>query len=354
MMKPLPSEPFGQMPDGRDTTLYTLENDHLRVRITDFGGRMVSIEAPDGRGQREHVLLGFDNLAAYRANGGSFGTLLGRYANRIAGASFTLDGRSCQLSRNNGDAALHGGAAGFDKSVWSVAAAEAEPIPTLVLTHRSPDGDQGFPGEVSVQATYQLGSDTLSLTYEARTTKPTVINLSVHPYFNMGGTAAGDVLKHEVTIAAEAFLPTDAAQIPTGEIRPVAGTPFDFRQKMPLGARIRRADPQLFHGLGYDHCFVLGSEVAAEPSLAVRVRDPRSGRVLEVHTDQPGVQVYTANKLTGAFAGHGGIIYRQSSGLALEPQGFPDAPHHPNFPSSVLRPGEIYRRTIRYRFLAGA
>jgi aldose 1-epimerase len=353
MTKPLLSEPFGQMPDGRDTTLYTLENDRLLVRITDFGGRMVSIEAPDGQGRREHVLLGFDNLAAYRANGGSFGTLLGRYANRIAGASFTLDGQTYQLSRNNGDATLHGGAAGFDKAVWSVASAEAEPTPTLVLTHRSPDGDQGFPGEVSVQATYQLNSDSLSLAFEARTTRPTVINLSAHPYFNLGGAAMGDVLNHEVTIAAEAFLATDAGQIPTGEIRPVAGTPFDFRQKMPLGARIRQADAQLFHGLGYDHCFVLGSEVAAKPSPAVRVRDPRSGRILEIHTDQPGVQVYTANKLTGAFAGHGGIVYRQSSGLALEPQGFPDAPHHPGFPSQVLRPGEIYRRTIRYRFLAG-
>ena len=352
MSKSLPSDPFGQMPDGQNTTLYTLENGQLRVRITDFGGRMVSIETPDRQDRRGHVLLGFDNVAAYRANGGAFGTLLGRYANRIAGASFTLDGQTHQLSRNNGDATLHGGAVGFDKLVWSVATAEAEPIPTLVLSHRSPDDDQGFPGEVSVQATYQLGSDFLSLTYEAHTTKPTVINLSAHPYFNLGGSSAGDVLSHEVTIAAEAFLPTDAGQIPTGEIRSVLGTPFDFRQPMPLGARIRQADPQLFYGLGYDHCFVLRGEVAAEPSLAVRVLDPGSGRVLEIHTDQPGVQVYTANKLSGAFAGHGGVIYRQSSGLALEPQGFPDAPHHPNFPSAVLRPGEIYRRTIRYRFLA--
>ena len=190
-----------------------------------------------------------------------------------------------------------------------------------------------------------MDADTLSLTFEARTTKPTVVNLSVHPYFNLGGP--GEVLGHEVTIAADAFLPTDAVQIPTGDIRSVTGTPFDFRQPTLLGARIRQPDPQLFHGLGYDHCFVLGTD-ASEP--AVRVHDPMSGRVLEVFTNQPGVQVYTANKLTGAFAGHDGVVYRQSAGLALEPQDFPDAPHHANFPSTVLRPGEVYRRFMRYRF----
>jgi aldose 1-epimerase len=214
-----------------------------------------------------------------------------------------------------------------------------------VLTHRSPDGDQGFPGELTVQATYQLDADTLSLTFAAETSKPTVINLSVHPYFNLGGLACRDVLGHEVSIAADAFLPTDADQIPTGELRPVTNTPFDFRQPTTLGARIRQPNPQIFHGLGYDHCFVLRP---GEPAL--RAIDPASGRVLEVLTDQPGLQVYTANKLTGTFTGHGDIIYRQSAGLALEPQDFPDAPNQPNFPSTVLRPTETYRRTIRYRF----
>lgn len=353
MTTPLPSEPFGQMPDGHKATLFTLENDRLRVRITDFGGRMVSIETPDRDGHRDHVLLGFDHVAAYGEYGGSFGTLLGRYANRIAGASFTLDGQTFRLSKNDGDATLHGGAVGFNRVFWSVASADAEPTPTLVLTHVSPDGDQGFPGEVTVQATYQLDADLLSLAFEARTTKPTVINLSAHPYFNLAGTANGDVLGHEVTVAADAFLPTDAAQIPTGEIRPVAGTPFDFRQPALLGARIRQADPNLFHGLGYDHCLVLRTDVPAAPAFAVRVRDPAKGRMLEVHTNQPGVQVYTGNKLSGAFAGHGGVIYRQSAGLALEPQDFPDAPHHPNFPSTILRPGSILRRIIRYRFAIG-
>jgi aldose 1-epimerase len=345
MTTSLACEPFGQTPAGQDATLFTLENDHLRVRITDFGGRMVSVEAPDRHGHREHVLLGFDSVTAYLTKSASFGTLLGRYANRIAGASFSLDGQTWTLSKNSGENTLHGGAVGFDKLAWTVVAAVSEPTPRLVLSHVSPDGDQGFPGELSVEATYQLHGDALSLTFEARTTKPTVVNLSVHPYFNLSGP--GDVLGHEVTIAADAFLPTDAAQIPTGEIRSVTGTPFDFRQPTLLDARIRQPDPQLFHGLGYDHCFVLGTD-ASKP--AVRVHDSKSGRVLEVYTNQPGVQMYTANKLTGAFAGHGGVIYRQSAGLALEPQDFPNAPHHPNFPSTVLRPGEVYRRYMRYRF----
>ena len=345
MTVPLPSQPFGQLPDGRPATLFTLENDRLRVRITDFGGRMVSIEAPDRNGHRDHVLLGFGDVAAYSAYGGSFGCLLGRYANRIAGGSIDIDGETCHLSKNSGDATLHGGAIGFNRVFWTVTRADVEPSPTVVLSHISPDGDQGFPGEVTVQATYRLDADTLSLSFEARTARATVINLSAHPYFNLGGLACPDVLGHELKIAAEAFLPTDAAQIPTGEIRSVAGTPFDFRKPALLGARIRQVDPQLFHGLGYDHCFVLATEVPA-----VRVHAPSSGRVLEIYTDQPGVQVYTGNKLTGAFAGHGDVIYRQSAGLALEPQDFPDAPHHSNFPSTVLRPGEVFRRVIRYRF----
>ena len=347
MTTPLPSEPFGQLPDGRAARLFTLENDRVRVRITDFGGRMVSIEAPDRDGRRDHILLGFGNVAAYNDYGGSFGCLLGRYANRIAGASFTLDGQTWPLSKGSDGNTLHGGAIGFNRVFWTVQAAEAEPLPTLALSHVSPDGDQGFPGEVTVQATYQLDAASLLLTFEAQTTKPTVINLSAHPYFNLGGPTCPDVLGHEVTIAAEAFLPTDAAQIPTGEIRPVAGTQFDFMAPALLGTRIRQPDPQLFHGLGYDHCFVLKAD---KPSFAMRVRDPASGRVLEIDTDQPGLQVYTGNKLAGAFAGHGGIIYRQSAGLALEPQDFPDAPNRPNFPPTTLHPGETFRRLIRYRF----
>jgi aldose 1-epimerase len=322
------------------------------VHITDFGGRMVRIETPDRHGHQGDVLLGFDNVRTYITAGGAFGALLGRSANRIAGASITVDGQKYQLSQNNGATTLHGGAVGFDKVFWTVIAAEAGPTPRLVLNHVSADGDQGFPGEVSVEASYQLNEDSLWLEFQAQTSKPTVINLSAHPYFNLAGAASGDVLGHEVTIASDAFLPTDAKQIPTGEIRPVDGTLFEFRQPALLGSRIRQADEQLFYGLGFDHCFVLGMDVPANPRLAVRVRDPASGRVLEVYTDQPGVQLYTGNKLNGSFAGHGGVIYRQSAGFALEPQGFPDAPHHPNFPPTSLRPGESYRRVIRYRFTA--
>jgi aldose 1-epimerase len=350
MTKPLPAEPFGRLPDGRTATLFTLENDQIRVRITDFGGRMVSIEAPDRDGKRDHVLLGFGDVAAYADYGGSFCCLLGRYANRIAGAQFSLDGQTWRLSKNNGNATLHGGAVGFNRVFWTVEAAAAEPRPALVLSHVSPDGDQGFPGEVRVQATYRLDGAALSLAFEAQTSKPTVINLSAHPYFNLGGPASADVLGHVVSIEAEAFLPTDAEQIPTGEIRPVGGTPFDFRVPTVLAARIRQSDPQLFHGLGYDHCFVLGMDAASVRAGTVRVHEPVSGRSLEIDTDQPGVQVYTGNKLTGAFAGHGSVIYRQAAGLALEPQDFPDAPHHKQFPSTTLRPGETYRRLIRYRF----
>ena len=276
---PLPSEPFGHTPDGQAAMVYRLENSQLRVRITDYGGRMVSIEAPDRLGHRGDVLLGFDDAAAYVKAGGAFGALLGRNANRIAGGSFTLDGRAYRLPTNDGTSTLHGGPVGFDKVFWTVASATAGSAPALVLTHVSPDGDQGFPGELSVQATYRLDGDSLWLEFEARTTKPTLVSLSAHPYFNLAGAANGDALDHVVTIASDAFLPTDDKQIPTGEIRSVAGTPFDFREPTPLGARIRQADPQLIYGTGYDQCFVLGTGQAPTPRLAARALDPTSGRV---------------------------------------------------------------------------
>ena len=346
----LQAEPFGATPDGRAAQLYTLENGVLRVCICDFGGRMVRIEAPDRHGRRDDVLLGFDDVRTYATAGGAFGALLGRNANRIAGGRLTIDGQDFQLVKNEGDNTLHGGAVGFDKVFWTVVSAEGGPSPRLVLTHVSEDGDQGFPGQVRVTATYRLQQESLWLEFEAQTSKRTVVSLSAHPYFNLAGPASGDVLGHEIMIAADAFLPTDKAQIPTGEIRSVEGTVFDFREPRVLGARIRRADEQLLYGLGYDQCFVLRATTPGAPRLAARVRDPASGRVLEVHTDQASIQLYTGNKLNGAIAGHGGVIYRQSAGLALEPQGFPDAPHHANFPSTILRPGQDFRRVICYRF----
>ncbi|HEX2944122.1 MAG TPA: aldose epimerase family protein [Rhodopila sp.] len=346
----LPQEPFGQTPDGEPAQVFTLANGKLRVRITDYGGRMVSIEAPDRHGTHGHVLLGLDSAGAYATAGGSFGALLGRNANRIARAQVEIDGKTCHLSKNNGDATLHGGEKGFDKVMWTVSKSTAGAHPSLILTYVSPDGDQGFPGEVNAVATYRLEDESLWLEFQATTTKPTVISLSAHPYFNLAGAETGDVMAHEVMLASDAFLPTDKAQIPTGEIRSVEGTPFDFRRPTAVGARIRHADEQLVFGTGYDQCFTLRpSDV---PALAARVRDPASGRILEVHSDQPSIQLYTGNKLNGSVVGHGGVIYRQSAGLALEPQGYPDAPHHPNFPSTILRPGETYNRTIRYRLYA--
>ena len=337
------TEPFGQTPDGRAASLYTLANARMRVRIADFGGRMVSIEAPDRTGRRGEVLLGFGDVATFLEAGGAFGALLGRYANRIGGAEVTIDGRSHSLAPNERNNTLHGGAVGFDKVFWTVTAAD-ETI--LHLHHVSPDGDQGFPGELTVEARYQLDDDALSLAFEATTSATTVINLSAHPYFNLAGAADRNVLGHELMIAADAFLPTNSEQIPTGELRQVAGTPFDFRVATAVGARIDVADDQLKIGHGYDQCFVLRSAT----SPAARVTEPKSGRVLEVFTDQPGIQLYTGNWLSGRAVGHDGIAYRRFAGLCLEPQEFPDAPHRPNFPQTLLRPGQVYRRMIRYRF----
>lgn len=341
------AKPFGHTPDGAAASVYTLSAGALRVQITNFGGRMVSIEAPDRTGKPGHVLLGFGSAEEYAKAGGAFGALLGRCANRIGGGAFTLDGQQYRLAVNEGNNTLHGGPRGFDKLLWTVeSAADRE----LVLSLTSPDGDQGFPGALSVRATYRLDEHALTLDLEADTTRPTIVNLSAHPYFHLAGAENGDALGHQAMIAADAFLPTDAAQLPTGEIRPVAGTVFDFRQPETLGSRIRRSDQQLLHGKGYDHCFVLRQPNQGGPHLAARITEPDSGRVLDVLTTQPALQLYSGNKLDGSAVGHDGVIYRQAAGFALEAQGFPDAVHQDGFPSTVLRPGQKYRAAIIYRF----
>ncbi len=343
---PKDPENFGRTPDGRAAALYTLSNESIRVRITDFGGRIVSVEVPDRSGKLDHVVLGFDDVSEYVSAGGSFGALLGRTANRIGGGAFTLDRRTHHLSKNEEHATLHGGRQGFDKLFWRL---EEAGDTHLSLALVSPDGDQGFPGELSVKARYSVEGNTLRLSLEAVTSKPTPVSLSAHPYFNLAGVSAGDIFGHEITIAAEAFLPTDRQQIPTGEIRPVDGTVFDLRRPTVIGSRIRRADQQLLFAKGYDHYFVL-TEAPGDPlRVAALVFEPQSGRTLEVLTTQPGTQFYTGNNLTGSVAGRGGA-YRQSAGLALEPQGFPDAPNQPEFPSTVLQPGTVYRQVIAYRF----
>jgi aldose 1-epimerase len=336
--------PFGALPDGRPATLYTLDNGHLRVAITNFGARLVSIETVDRHGRLGHVLLGFEDVAAYASAGGSFGAFLGRYANRIAGGRFSIDGEMFQLAVNENGNTLHGGPVGFAQTFWD-GTIEGD---KLVLIHISPDGDQGFPGTLTTRAEYFLSADRLHIELVATTDKPTIINLSSHPYFNLGGFHDHDIFGHELTVRAAHFLPTDKQQIPTGEVLSVAGTPFDFRSKKPFGREIRDAEQNLLIARGYDHCFVLD----ARDGPAATVHDPYSGRTLEIFTNQPGLQVYSGNSLDGSIIGRHRKTFRQSSAFALEAQNFPDAPNHKNFPNAILRPGETYDHMIEYRFTA--
>ncbi len=340
---------LGHAPDGTPIGRLLLESPTLRVGLTNFGARMLSIEAPDRGGRRDHVLLGFES-ATMVLRAGSFGAVIGRCANRIADGRFTLDGVAYQLSQNDGTSTLHGGKQGIAKRFWTVAERSGR---HAVFTLESPEGDQGFPGAAAITATYDLRGETLTLTLEATTTAPTPINLSAHPYFNLAGAAALDVNDHLVAVAASSFLPTDARQIPTGERRAVDGTPFDLRAPTLVGARIRGEDPQLLTARGYDHHFILDEDARAIRRPAIRVIHPPSGRVLEIVTTQLGVQVYTGNSLDGSLIGHGGT-YRQTAGIAFEPQGYPDAPNQPAFPSTIVRPGDIYRQVVAYRFTTEA
>jgi len=334
--------PFGALPDGRTADLLTLSNAFLRVAVTTYGARLVSIETPDRHGNWGHVLLGFDNVEAYDQAGGSFGAFLGRYANRIAGGRFAIDGQTHQLATNENGNTLHGGPVGFANTFWDAEIAGD----TLILRHTSADGDQGFPGTLTTRAEYSLSGDRLCIELEATTDKPTIVNLSSHPYFNLAGVGHYEIFDHQIQIRADSFLPTDRRQIPTGVFAPVAGTPFDFRAAKPLGRNIREADPQLLIARGYDHCLVL----AGGDGPAATVHDPRSGRCLALFTNQPGLQLYSGNSLDGSLVGRGCVTLRQSSAFALEAQNFPDAPNHENFPSAVLRPGQKYDHMIAYRF----
>ena len=335
---------LGEAADGHPVGLVTLANDTLRVGLTDFGARMLSIEAPDRDGRVDHVLLGFDR-ADMILKAGSFGAVLGRYANRIAGGRFSLDGTTYKLAPNDGANMLHGGKTAFSKRFWTLADRTAT---SATFTFVSPDGDEGFPGQLDVRATYTLVDTTLRLDLSATTSAPTPVNLSAHPYFNLAGAASLHIHDHDLQVFAERYLPTDSTQIPTGRLEPVDGTPFDFRTPVRIGDRIRDTDPQLMVARGYDHCFVVdGSVGTIRP--AVRVTHPSSGRVLEIDTDMAGMQVYTGNSLNGSLIGHGGP-YRMTSGLALEAQAYPDAPNQPAFPSTILRPGATFAGTIAYRF----
>jgi aldose 1-epimerase len=338
---------FGSLPDGTHVHIFTLTNrNRLEARITNYGGIVVSLKVPDRNGNLADVVLGFDSLAEYLANSPYFGALIGRYANRIAQGRFVLDGVDYHLDKNNGPNSLHGGAAGFNKKVWT---ARELPDGGLELQYQSKDGEGGFPGNLTATATYHVtDTNELRIDYGAITDRNTVINLTNHSYFNLKGAGSGDILGHLVTLDADRFTPVDSTLIPTGELRSVAGTPFDFRTPMTIGARIEQADEQLRFGNGYDHNWVLNGD-GKRLARAARVEEPESGRILEVLTTEPGVQFYTANSL-GPLRGKGGKTYGRRSALCLETQHFPDSPNHKDFPSTVLKPGERFQSTTVYRF----
>jgi aldose 1-epimerase len=342
------SQPFGKLPDGTPVEIYTLADGQYEARITTYGGVVVSLKAPDRKGKPADVVLGFDDVDGYVANfngpaNAFFGALIGRYANRIAHGSFTLDGQKYSLPLNNGENTLHGGPHGFNNQVW-----KAKPIADGVeLTYLSKDGEAGFPGSLTATVRYTLVKGNLRIEYSATTDKNTVVNLTNHSYFNLAGE--GDILKQELTLHASRFTPVDAGLIPTGELKSVESTPFDFRKGTAVGARINANDEQLRLGRGYDHNWVLDSG-GGKLTEAAEVYDPGSGRVLKVLTDQPGIQFYSGNFLDGSVKGKGGKPYELRSALCLETQHFPDSPNHPAFPTSELKPGDRYHTVTIYRF----
>jgi aldose 1-epimerase len=346
------NELFGNMPEGAPIDVYRLKNDFIEGEFISYGAAIVSLCTPDRSGHRENVLLGFPGLDGYVKNNRSnsptfFGSTIGRYANRIANARFSLNGHAYKLPKNNGQHLLHGGPGGFYNVVWN-----AEPIENGVAFHYlSKDGDQGFPGALTATVRYTLFGPDLHIAYHASTDKTTVLNLTNHAYFNLAGAGRGSILAHQLKIHAARFTPVDAGTIPTGELRSVAGTPFDFLQPTAVGQRINDCNEQLTLGKGYDHNFVL-DDPSANLKPAAELHDPASGRKLEVLTTEPAIQFYSGNYLDGTARGKTGEPYSKHSGLCLETQHYPDSPNQPDFPSTVLRPGEIFQSTTIYRFSA--
>jgi aldose 1-epimerase len=340
---------FGTFPDGRQAHLFTLRNAAgMAVEITNYGGYIVSWTAPDKQGKQENITLGVPTFADYLKGTPSFGPIIGRYGNRIAKGKFTLDGKEYTLATNRSGHHLHGGNIGFDKKLW-LATPVAGKEPALKLQYTSPDGEEGYPGTLSVEVVYTLQKDNaLRIDYKATTDQATVVNLTNHAYFNLSGMKR-DILNHELMIKADTFLPTDRTQIPTGELRPVKGTPFDFTRPTLVGARIQdTTDVQIRYGAGYDHCWVF-TDRSGKLRLGATVYEPQSGRLLEMYTTEPGVQLYTANHLNGTLRGKEGKAFTRRFGLCLETQHFPDSPNHPGFPTTTLRPGETYRTTTLYK-----
>ncbi len=344
-------EHFGTMPDGQQVELFTLTNSHgVRAGIITYGGTVAFLQVPDRHGNLADVVLGYDNLGDYLKDSPYFGALIGRYGNRIGHARFVLDGVEYTLAANDGQNHLHGGLKGFDKVIWKAEPVREAKAVGVRLTYFSPEGEEGYPGNLTTTVVYRLTEDDeLRIDYEATTDKPTVVNLTHHSYFNLAGQGSGDILGHLLQIQAERFTPVDPELIPTGELRRVEGTPFDFRRPTEIGARINVDDDQLRCGRGYDHNFVLNSG-GGKLALAATVYEPTTGRVMEVLTTEPGLQFYSGNFLDGHHVGKGGKVYGHRSGFCLEAQHFPDSPNKPQFPSVVLRPGQTYRQTTIYRF----
>lgn len=342
---------FGKMPDGRDVFLFTLRNEQgMEVVLTNYGATVISIHVPDREGRFADVALGYDGLRQYMKGQAYFGCVVGRYANRIAGGRFTLDSTEYQLAVNDPPNHLHGGRRGFGQVLWTAVERQFPEGPAVVMNYTSPDSEEVYPGTLEIQVVYTLTNDNrLKVTYDAITDKTTIVNLTNHTYFNLAGEASGSVRKQLLMIAADRYTPVDSARIPTGELRDVSGTPFDFRAPVAIGARIAANDEQLRLGRGYDHNFVL-SRNAPGMVLAARAEDPASGRVLEVRTTEPGVQFYSGNSLNGKVAGKNGKKYPFRGGFCLETQHFPDSPNHPEFPSTVLRPDQKYHSETEYAF----
>ncbi len=339
---------YGKMPDGTAVDLYTLTNAAgMKAKLITYGTIVTELHAPDRQGKMADVVLGCDDLKSYLAGHPSFGCTVGRFANRIANGRFTLDGKEYQLAKNNGPNHLHGGRKGFDKAVWKAETVPAKDGAAVRFTHRSPDGDEGYPGNLDVEVTFTLtDKNELRIDYKATTDKATPVNLTNHSYFNLAGPASGDVLGHEMMLAADKYTPSDATLIPTGKIEPVKGTPLDFTTPTPVGKRLNelKGDP-----VGYDHNYVLRGGEGKGPHLGARVREPKTGRVLEMFTTEPGVQLYTGNFLDGKVKGKG-TAYKRHQGFCLEAQHFPDSVNRPEFPSVILKPGETYTQTTVYKF----
>jgi len=345
-------QPFGQTPDGKAVDIITLTNaTGMEVRAMTYGGIIVSLRVPDRNRELGDVALGYDSLVDYIKESPYFGAIIGRYGNRIANGRFTLDGTTYTLAQNDGQNHLHGGVKGFDKVVWNAEAFESENGVGIVFTYTSPDGEEGYPGTLNAKVTYTLtNNDELMFEYEATTDKPTVVNLTQHTYFNLAGHDSGDILGHEMMLYADNYTPVDAGLIPTGEILPVEGTPFDFTTHQSIGSRIGVENQQLTYGRGYDHNFVLNGQDGDGLALAGRLYEPKTGRIMDVYTQEPGLQFYSGNFLDGTLVGKGGVHYQHRAGLCLETQHYPDSPNHPEFPSTVLRPGQTYHTRTVYAF----